>query len=199
MPRPSLPANQLCPPCGAQDFFNDLAQDKTELFNWKKGMVAEINRLIFMRGLHEPKGQDTTEHEIVLAHVRQLCAAFARAGTKEAAERKLATKMLWVAAGRAGEPALMSYEGMRWNTNFNTITIESPQSKPAKLKMVLIVAGNDRHADWVLDFGDYLCFDRGFTHFNADQKTWLLPNLLNTNGSAADAATKITSSIKGSK
>ena len=83
------------------------------------------------------------------------------------------------------------------NTNFNTITIESPQSKPAKLKMVLIVAGNDRHADWVLDFGDYLCFDRGFTHFNADQKTWLLPNLLNANGSAAGAATKITSSIKG--
>ena len=91
MSRPSLLANQLCPPCGAQDFFNDLAQDKTELFIWKKGMVAEINRLIFLRSLHEPKGQDTTEHEIVLEHVQQLCAAFARAGTDRHHKEKRAS------------------------------------------------------------------------------------------------------------
>ena len=37
-------------------------------------MVAQINRLIFLRELHTSKGQDTTEHEIVLEHVRELCA-----------------------------------------------------------------------------------------------------------------------------
>ena len=74
MSHPSLLANQLCPPYGAQDFFSDLTQEKSELFIWKKGMVAQINRLIFLRELHTSKGQDTTEHEIVLEHVRELCA-----------------------------------------------------------------------------------------------------------------------------
>ena len=195
---PPLIANQPLPTRnGAQDFFNGLLQDKSEEFLWKKGMVAEMNRLTFLRSLHQPKCQDNTEHEIVLPHVRLLCASFARAGTKEAAERKLAIKTLWIAAGRAGEPTLMSFEGMRWNAVFETITIESPQSKPAKLKMVLVVAGADRHSDWMLDFGDHLCLDRGSIHFNADKKTWLLPYLMNNNGSASGAATKITSSIKG--
>jgi hypothetical protein len=194
---PLLIANQLCPRNGAQDFFNGLLQDKSEEFLWKKGMVAEMNRLTFLRSLHQPKCQDNTEHEIALPHVKLLCASFARAGTKEAAERKLAIKTLWIAAGRAGEPTLMSFEGMRWNAVFETITIESPQSKPAKLKMVLVVAGADRHSDWMLDFGDNLCLDRGSIHFNADKKTWLLPYLMNNNGSASGAATKITSSIKG--
>jgi len=49
----------------------------------------------------------------------------------------------------------------------------------------------------MLDFGDNLCLDRGSIHFNADKKTWLLPYLMNNNGSASGAATKITSSIKG--
>jgi hypothetical protein len=108
---PPLIANQPLPTRnGAQDFFNGLLQDKSEEFLWKKGMVTEMNRLIFLRSLHQPKGQDNTEHEIVLPHVKLLCASFARAGTKEAAERKLAIKTLWIAAGRAGEPTLMSFE-----------------------------------------------------------------------------------------
>ena len=89
-------ANQPLPTRnGAQDFFNGLLQDKSEEFLWKKGMVTEMNRLIFLRSLHQPKGQDNTEHEIVLPHVKLLCASFARAGTKEAAERKLAIKTLF--------------------------------------------------------------------------------------------------------
>ena len=97
-------------------------------------MKAKMNRLIFTRGLHDPRPQDHTEYEISLNQVKMMCAAYARANTKEAAGRKLSLKSLWRAAGRAGEPAFLSYEGFRWNTTFDTITTESPQSKPSKLK-----------------------------------------------------------------
>ena len=101
-----------------------------------RGIKAKMNRLIFTRRLYDPKPQDNTEYEISLDQVKMLCAAYGRANTKEAAVRKLCLKSLWRAAGRAGEPQFLSYEGFRWNTTFDTPTTESPQSKPSKLKYI---------------------------------------------------------------
>ena len=42
-----------------------------------------------------------------------------------------------------------------WIANMNCSTIESPQSKPSKLKWSAFVAGRNRHADWPLDFADH--------------------------------------------
>ena len=91
--------------------------------------------------------------------------------------RKLALKSLWMLAGRSGEPGLLSFEGMRWNVLFGTVCIESPQVKPSKLKLGCMVAGVDRHSDWLLDVGDHLLFDRGMTQYDSDKKTWLLPEV----------------------
>ena len=87
--------------------------------------------------------------------------AFAKANTEEAADRKLAVKTLWASSGRAAEPGHLSYGGLRWNRLHRIGTIESPQSKPSKLKHVAFVAGVDRHSDWLLDFGDHLVFKHG--------------------------------------
>ena len=82
----------------------------------------------------------------------------------------------------------------RWNALHATTTIESPQSKPSKLKYVPFVAGPDRHSDWLLDFGDHLTFDRGSTIYKKDEKTWLLPEL--SEGAQGSAGTKLSSYIK---
>ena len=179
-------------------------------------MKAKMNRLIFTRGLHDPRPQDHTEYEISLNQVKMMCAAYARANTKGAAGRKLSLKSLWRAAGRAGEPAFLSYEGFRWNTTFDTITTESPQSKPSKLKyfsrvklppphplsvthplaawllrLVIFVAGDCAHSDWIIDLADLLVLDRGGTEYNSEVKTPLLPEL-----QSGVAATKCTGYIK---
>jgi hypothetical protein len=48
-------------------------------------------------------------------------------------------------AGRAGEPAFLSFEGLQWNRLHGTPCMECPQSKPSKLKFVPFVAGADRY------------------------------------------------------
>ena len=88
----------------AQTFFRCLSSDACDEAKWYSGIKANMNRLIFERGLHDPDSQDTTSHEIFGKHVNELCAAYAKANTKEAAKRKLAIKTLWRAAGRAGKP-----------------------------------------------------------------------------------------------
>ena len=52
--------------------------------------------------------------------------------------------------------------------------------------------GVDRHADAMLDFGDYLVLDRGSIHFSSDEKCFIVPSVGATGGS-----TKITASITG--
>ena len=124
-----------------------------------------------------------------------MCASLARANTREAAGRKLAIKTLWRAAGRAGEPANLSYEGMRWNALYKSPTIESPQLKASKLKLVIFLPGADRHSDWIIDYADNLCLDRGLTHYDPEQKTWLLPEL--GGSEATGAATRLSNYVRG--
>ena len=78
---------------------------------------------------------------------QDMCAALARCNTAEAAERKFAIKSLWRVGGRAGEPAFLSFEGLKWNIRFGTVVAEAPQSKPSKLKLAAFVAGACRHSE----------------------------------------------------
>ena len=101
--------------------------------------------------------------------------------SKEAAARKLAIKTLWFACGRASEPGFLALQGIVWNVLHQTTVIESYQSKPAKTKYVCFFAGVDRHIDWMLDFGDWLTFDRGMTQCQEDERMPLLPELAGPN------------------
>jgi hypothetical protein len=167
--------------------------DNSDQAEWYKKIKAKIGRLIFLRRLHEsPNAQDTAERELFAKHLRALCCALARANTAEGARRKFGLKTLWYTAGRGGEPGLLSYEGMRWNELFECMTIESAQSKPSKLKFAVFLAGFDHLIDWAIDLGDMLVWEKGNRTFNADEKTWLLPELYK----AGSATTLLTDWIK---
>ena len=190
-------SNALPPPCATKAFFLNLNVTTSADGIWFKGIKNQMERLIVQRKLLLGESLDQSANEIFLVHVRALCASFSKAGTAEAAARKLAVKTLWRAAGRAGEPGALNYNGLRWNELFGTAVIESPQSKPSKLKFVTFPAGNDRHADWLLDFGDQLIFQsRGVEHTNMvyqeGETPWLLPSLQGGN-----PGTKIAEYIKG--
>jgi hypothetical protein len=106
-----------------------------------------MNRIIIHRKMESGEAQtDGAATCIYLAEVRDMMQAFARANTREGAERKLALKTLWRCSGRPGEPALISYEGLKWDTLHKCIFAESPQSKPSKVKLIPFVAGIDRQA-----------------------------------------------------
>ena len=72
-----------------QAFLRCVTDESSEGHEWKVGTKRQMGRKIFHRKLHEEKGEmSNVEHEIFLKHVKALCAALARADTKEAATRK---------------------------------------------------------------------------------------------------------------
>ena len=85
---------------------------------------------------------------------------------------------------------------MKWNVLHDATVAECFQSKPSRLKLCAFLAAPHRHADWTVDFGDYLVFDRGMTIFAPDDdavgKCYLLPEL-----ATANSGTKLSSYIKG--
>ena len=159
---------------------------------WYKGMQTQMRRSIFQRELYGSESMDKSNNEIYMCHIKEMCRQLARANTPEAAVRKFGIKLLWRCAGRAGEPALLAYGGLKWDALFGTVVIEAPQSKSSKLKFVPLVAGHCRHTDLLLDFGDHLILEHGKTVYSSDEKIWLLAEL-----SGDNAGTKLANFIKG--
>ena len=149
----------------------------TEEGLWWSNMRTRLNRNAFTNDVYGPDKIDHSPNEIFLSHVVHLMEGLSKANTPESAERKLAIMTLWRMAGRAGEPAFLSYEGFQWNALHQTACIECPQTKSSKLKFVPFVAGSGRHKDWLLAFADDLVLKRGETIYDSTQKTWLLPCL----------------------
>ena len=131
----------------AQDFLKCSSGDKCPQATWYKKMKTKIRSKIFYRSIDNNETLDQSANLVCYKHILEMCGALARANTAEAAERKLAIKLLWREAGRGSEPGALSWGGLRWDHNFETPTIESPQSKPGKLKFVALVAGINRLAD----------------------------------------------------
>ena len=151
-----------------------------------------MNSLIFRRKLYEGESLDNSASEIYLPHVKEVCAAFARANTAEAASRKLAVKTLWRCAGRASEPGKINWGSIVWNAHFDCPVGDSPQPKVSKMKKIPFIAGSDRHSDWALDVGDDLCLQRGSMTWRSQQITPLLPDL-----TSDGSGTKIGDYLKG--
>ena len=133
-----------------------------------------MNRESFQADIFGPDRMDHTPNEIFSQHIVAMVEALSKVDTPEAAERKLAIQTVWRTAGRAGEPAFLSFEGLQWNLLHGAPCFECPQSKPSKLKFVPLVAGATRHEDWTLQFGDDLVLQRGRMMYDSAVKTWLL-------------------------
>mmetsp|Transcript_32481 Transcript_32481/g.85251 ORF Transcript_32481/g.85251 Transcript_32481/m.85251 type:complete len:546 (-) Transcript_32481:630-2267(-) len=173
-------------------FFQCLSMDSCDESVWYHGIVRQISRQIFQRKLYGGEPMDNSAEELYLEHIKELVAAFAKANTAEAALRALAILTTWRAAGRSGEAAHVSYNGMRFNALFQTLMIECPQSKASKVKQVPYVAGFDRHSDWALCFGDHLVWQGSRLKWDSSGRNLIMPELQSESGN-----NKLTEWIKG--
>ena len=159
---------------------------------WYQKIKANMKKQIMARKVSKGEKLDCSAAELYLPHIEAISAALARANFKEAYDRKLAIKTLWGAAGRSGEPSHLSVKCIKWDVLHDCPVIESFQSKPGKMKYVVLVAAKTRHASWALDFGDALTADHGNATYTEDENFWLLPDL----GGTANAGTKLSNYIR---
>ena len=169
----------------SQEFLTCLSGDGGENAVWYSKLKIRLQREIFHRQIANEETLDQSASEISYAHMAKISAAFAKANTKESAERKVVCKVLWRMCGRGSEPGTLAWGGMRWSGTHSTPTIESPQPKGSKLKRTMFMAGKDRHSDVMIDFADYLVLQRGETIFFAEDKCFLFPFLGTSGGSVA--------------
>lgn len=140
---------------------------------WLGRIKAQMNKLIYRRGLFGNEKMDHSATEIYLPHIRDMGAAFMKADTAEAASRWLAVISLWRCAGRSAEPAQLHFGGMSWSVLCDCVCVQAPTKKVGKFKSVPLVAGIHRHTDWMLAFGDDLVLQHGLQQYNSDAKMYV--------------------------
>ena len=79
---------------------------------WLKGLQGNMRRIGKLREFEAGEELDKSAKSIGMSHVSEMARQLARKGTSEAVARKLAILTLWTTAGRSGEPANISYEGL---------------------------------------------------------------------------------------
>ena len=97
----------------------------------------------------------------------------------QSADRKVTIKTAWQASGRSAEPAGMHWDAVEYDHYFKCAFFEVPQTKVAKLKLIALVAGVDRHSCWLLDMGDFLITAPPLTDrkYQFDEACWMFPSL----------------------
>jgi hypothetical protein len=63
--------------------------------------------------------------------------------------------------------------------------MEVPQMKTAKVNVVIVCAGVDKHSDWFTSLGDYLTAAPNLTIYDNNEGAWLFPKLQDTDSPAA--------------
>jgi hypothetical protein len=64
-------------------------------------------------------------------------------------------------AGRSGEVAALTYDGMAYDPHFQCLYIEVPQWKTSKYKKIALIVGADRHCCWFTSWADMLVSQAG--------------------------------------
>ena len=177
-----------------QAFFDCLKGDKSPQAYWYKGIKNKMMRVIFQRQMLAGESMDNSANSIYMMHVESLIEAYAKASTGEAIERAFSLLTLWLSVGRSSETGFLHIDGLNWEEGFKCVTMEIPQSKSGKYKVLTLVAGANRHLCWFLQFGDLLISKRGASSmiYKSGEPLWLCPS---TQGSGAGA--KLTSFVAG--
>ena len=124
-----------------QAFFRCLSDVNSKEKEWYHKIKANMKKQIMARKVEKGERLDCSANELYLSHIEAISAALARANSREAAQRKLSIKTLWMGAGRSGEPAHLSLKCLLWNALHDTGVVESFQSKPGKMKYIVLLAG----------------------------------------------------------
>jgi len=104
--------------------------------------------------------------------------AWSLKGDAESAERKFQTICLWLTAGRSSEAAWLSWDAMDWDTEFDCLFAELPQSKVSAVKLVAFMAGITAASCFFACLGNYLvmCGDRSHI-YEQSEPGWVFPEL----------------------
>ena len=186
-----LPQRVHTPP-PAQIFFGCLKQDKSPLSNWYNEVKGKIGKRIFQREMIAGNEIDHSAESLYLDDVRAMSAAFAKADTREASEKRLNLLTNWRSAGRSSESGFMAYSAFRYDSKFSTPLANIKQSKTTKTKTILFVSAPDRNADWMLAFGDFRVYERGRNQVIEGENCWINPSM-----QGATSGQKLTDAIKG--
>ena len=109
-----------------------------------------------------------------------LMRSYARTDTAKGVVRKFAILTCQRVVGRSSEAAFITFHGLKWDSHFQHVFLEWPQSKSSKLKLGALGAGADRHSCWFLAFGDYLVWQPDRVVYSEEDTAWLLPALQQT-------------------
>lgn len=133
-------------------FFDCLDTNSTsEHAKWLRGVKANIERAHCERADAAGKKLDKSETPIYLPTMKMVNAALARAGTSEAATRRLGLQSAWHSGGRSSESACITWDtALQYDEEMQAVYVEIKQSKISKAKLIAFVAGADRHCDWFL-------------------------------------------------
>ena len=145
---------------------------------WLRGTRKEMVRTIFARSAEAGEQMDNSAIPLYACHVKVMQGVLARMGTAEAAKRKLTILTAWSDSGRSAETSFLVVENLKWDPHFSSVVAEIPQTKTSKVKLVLFLAGQHRHLDWPMAFGDDLVMNRRYCHED-DEPGWLFPQLQN--------------------
>ena len=117
---------------------------------------------------------------IYLPTMKKVNAALPRAGTTEAATRRLGLSSAWHSGGRSSESACITWDtALQWDEEMQAVYVEIKQSKISEPKLIAFVAGADRHCDWFLALGDYMTMHPPPV-YNSDEPAWMIPELHGT-------------------
>ena len=98
-------------------------------------------------------------------------------GEPEAARRAFSLICLHQSAGRSAEPAYMALGSMSFDSLFNQVAAEVPQSKTSKVKVIAFVAGLTYYLCWFTLFGDCLMLDPERLEYTKGDPAFLLSHL----------------------
>ena len=99
-------------------------------------------------------------------------------GDAESAERKFQTICLWLTVGRSSEAAWLQWDTMDWDSEFNMLFAELPQSKVSAVKLVAFMAGNTAESCFYTCLGDYLVMCAGSRYiYEPGEPAWVFPSL----------------------
>lgn len=162
-------------------FFDCLDTNSTsEHAKWLRGVKANIERAHCERADAAGKKLDKSETPIYLPTMKMVNAALARAGTSEAATRRLGLQSAWHSGGRSSESACITWDtALQYDEEMQAVYVEIKQSKISKAKLIAFVAGADRHCDWFLALADYMIMHPPLI-YNTDEPSWMIHELHGT-------------------
>ena len=140
-------------------------------------MKANIERAHCERADADGKKLDKSETPIYLPTMKKVNAALARAGTIDAATRRLGLQSAWHSGGRSSESACITWDNaLQYDEEMQAVYVEIKQSKISKAKLIAFVAGADRHCDWFLALGDYMAMHPP-SLYDSEEPSWMIPEL----------------------